>query len=117
VARKEYDRWAPFLLDYRVHPGDSIPSITKELETACEAALKVHHEIWHSNAVNEIPKFTYCLREIHNMIAGVLPRTAEAITDFLEGLKQFSDGNPDADFASFRTWFGRGQQYVSFTRK
>jgi hypothetical protein len=51
------------------------------------------------------------------MIASPAPETARAITDYVNGLEAFVEGDAGADFGSFRTWFGRGQQYVSFSRK
>jgi hypothetical protein len=57
------------------------------------------------------------MRAIRNMIVGVLPETALAITDFLKGLERLMDGEDNPGFGTFRSWFGRGQQYVSFTRR
>ena len=52
-----------------------------------------------------------------NIIVKALPETASAIADFLRGLNGLLDGDKSSDFGSFRRWFGRGQQYVSFMRK
>jgi hypothetical protein len=117
IARDEYRRWELFLIDYRLQPSDRIPAVSAELERACEVALQIHHEIWHSNSANEIRRFSDCLLEIQAMIASPAPETARAITDYVNGLEAFVEGDAGADFGSFRTWFGRGQQYVSFSRK
>jgi 2-polyprenyl-3-methyl-5-hydroxy-6-metoxy-1,4-benzoquinol methylase len=117
VAREEYRRWEPFLIDYRLQPSDRIPAVTAGLEAACHDALRIHHEIWRSNSLNEFPQFSDCLLEIRAMIVGPAPETARAITDFLAGFEKFADGDSEAAYGSFRSWFGRGQQYVSFSRK
>jgi 2-polyprenyl-3-methyl-5-hydroxy-6-metoxy-1,4-benzoquinol methylase len=117
VAQAEYRRWEPFLIDYRLQPADCIPAVTAGLEAACEEALDIHHEIWHSNSVNDIPRFADCLLVIRAMIAGPAPETARAISDYMNGLEKLVEGHTGADFGSFRRWFGRGQQYLSFSRK
>jgi 2-polyprenyl-3-methyl-5-hydroxy-6-metoxy-1,4-benzoquinol methylase len=117
IAREEYRRWELFFIDYRLLPSGRIPLMTGELDAACSHALQIQHEIWHSNSVQEIPRFSACLQDIQDMIAGCAPETARAISDYLRGLEKFVQGDTAADFGSFRAWFGRGQQYVSFSRK
>jgi len=117
IAREEYERWAPYLLDYRIQPSDPIPTISAQLDAVCTVAVGIHHRIWHQTSLNEIPQFIDCLREIRNIIVKALPETASAIADFLRGLNGLLDGDKSSDFGSFRRWFGRGQQYVSFMRK
>jgi 2-polyprenyl-3-methyl-5-hydroxy-6-metoxy-1,4-benzoquinol methylase len=117
IAREEYSRWELFFIDYRLQPSDRIPAAIRDLETICREALQIHHEIWHGNSTREIPRFSACLQEIQAMIARPAPDTARAIGDYLKGLEKLGDGETGAEFGSFRRWFGRGQQYVSFTRR
>jgi hypothetical protein len=117
VAQEEYERWSPYLLDYRVQPDEPVPGITAQLNAACESAIAIHNRIWDHDALNEIPQFTECLREVRAIIQSVLPETAAALEDYLHGLTQLLDGCDAADFGTFRFWFGRGQQYVSFSRR
>ena len=117
VARDEYRRWGLYLIDYRLQPAGAITMVTGELEPACEEALRIHHEIWHTNSTNQIPRFAACLSEIQDMISAPAPETARAIRDYLMGLEELVQGDRGADFGTFRTWFGRGQQYVSFSRR
>jgi SAM-dependent methyltransferase len=116
VALAEYERWAALFLDYRSAPGNtSIPSASA-IDGPCNAALRLQHQIWHG-ATNLIPAFVAELRAIEVLVAGALPETAKSIGDFLSGLDGLLGGNRQAQFGSFRQWFGRGQQYVSFLRK
>jgi SAM-dependent methyltransferase len=115
IALEEYDRWSGFLLDYRIErPEQRTPA---SLDLACRAAIEIQHEIWHNNSVELITEFNGALRAIRAIIADALPAAARSINDFVSGTKALVEDNPDADFGTFRTWFGRGQQYLSFVCK
>lgn len=117
VAREQYYRWQLFLIDYRFEPSDHIPVPSAHLDTVCAKAVEIHYQIWDDNSLSGIGQFSDCLKEIRAMLAGPAPETSQAITDYLAGLHQLAQGNTAVDFGSFRQWFGRGQQYVSFLRK
>jgi len=117
VAREEYRRWELYFIDYRLAPSAPVPAISGELDAACSRALDVQRGIWQGNSVGEIPRFSATLREIENIIADPAPETARAIRDYLVGLDKLMQGDFQPDFGSFRSWFGRGQQYVSFSRR
>jgi SAM-dependent methyltransferase len=117
IARAEYDRWAGYFLDYRLHPALPGEPPAAELDSACDRALQIQHRIWHQDALDLIPEFTEQLRAIREGVAGAMPETAKSISDFLCGLDEFLNGNMEADLGTFRSWFGRGQQYVSFVRR
>jgi SAM-dependent methyltransferase len=117
IACAEYDRWAGYFLDYRVHPTLPGQPPAAALDLACRRALHLQHKIWHNDALELVPEFAEQLRTIRELIAGAMPDTAKSISDFLAGLGEFLDGNLEADFGTFRSWFGRGQQYLSFVRR
>jgi ubiquinone/menaquinone biosynthesis C-methylase UbiE len=117
LALEEYQRWGPYLIDYRIQPDAPLGSLSAPLETACAAAFDVHSAIWTDSGLQKIPDFVACLQQIRDIIHPALPGTAQSITDYLDGLSQLQAGARTAEFGSFRGWFGRGQQYVSFTRK
>jgi SAM-dependent methyltransferase len=117
VALEQYDLWSGYLLDYRIQPTACCPAQMSEIDSACQAALEIQHRIWHDDAIDLIPDFVASLLVIREMIASTMPETARSIADFVGGLDQLLNGNVEADFGSFRTWFGRGQQYVSFLRR
>jgi ubiquinone/menaquinone biosynthesis C-methylase UbiE len=117
IAIEEYNRWAGYLLDYRIRPGiQRLPS-PSGLEPACHAALQIQNRIWRGDTLSMIPEFVAALQQIQDLIAPTMPDTALSISDFCSGLRDLLAGNREADFGSFRPWFGRGQQYVSFVRK
>jgi SAM-dependent methyltransferase len=117
ITRAEYNRWAEYLLDYRARPGSPGRLPMANLDAACEHAVEIQHNIWHSNSLESVPDFLDILRRIGEMVKGEMSGTAGAIEDFSEGVKQLLEGSPAPNFRNFRAWFGRGQQYVSFTRR
>ena len=117
IALAEYDRWAGYFLDYRVHPALPGQPPAAALDIACQRVLQLQHRIWHNDALDLIPEFADHLGSIRELIAVAMPDTARSISDFLAGLGEFLNGNLEADFGTFRSWFGRGQQYLSFIRR
>jgi hypothetical protein len=117
IGREQYRRWGAYLIDYRVTPGAE-GGISRDLDAACEAALALQHGMWCGDSLDDLPRFLEALAEIRDMLAGPLPLTAASIGDYQKGMEALAGGaDPGgADFGSFRSWFGRGQQYVSFVR-
>jgi len=117
IATSEYGRWAGYFLDYRFQP--TLPGYppAAELDSACLRALQLQHRIWHNNSLDLVAEFADTLRAIRELIEGAMPETAKSISDFLEGLEDFANGNLEAHFGTFRSWFGRGQQYLSLVRR
>jgi len=116
-AREEYDRWAGYLLDYRVQPGLPGRWPAGKLDAACQAAINIQSSICQNDSFRELPAFLDHLRTVREMVQEQMPETGAALADFSAGIHPFVHGSPQADFGSFRSWFGRGQQYASFTRK
>jgi len=116
VALDEYDRWAGYMLDYRVRPAMPWRGKAADLDAACVEAIRIHHTVWHDNRLDLIPHFVDRLKGIGDMVSQEMPTTARSVTDYLSGLGRLLNGDDQADFGTFRFWFGRGQQYVSFVR-
>lgn len=116
LVLEEYDRWAGYMLDYRVQPA--MPGLWSagELDAACLDAIRIHHDIWHGDRLDRVPELARQLERIGDMVAPQMPATARSIADYLTGLRGLMGGH-EADFATFRCWFGRGQQYVSLIRR
>lgn len=121
MANNAYARNSLFLIDYRVDPaeithpahGSWLP-----LEEDCKEAYEVHMEIWLNGDIDAIyTKFLPLMGRISSKLVNLLPVTARSLQDFISGMHEMKTKGLQADFKSFRTWFGRGQQYVSFIRK
>jgi ubiquinone/menaquinone biosynthesis C-methylase UbiE len=117
IALEAYGRWAWCFLDYRDCPGIEGGQPPAALDALCLEAIDVQHRLWQGNAPDLVPEFVSCLRSIQQTIATSAPEAARSIGDFIVGLDGLLAGNMNAAFGSFRSWFGRGQQYLSFIRK
>jgi hypothetical protein len=116
IAKDEYARWSCYLLDYRVAPVDQ-SFLPTGVEDLCQVAIDLHHAVRRGDDVDQIPRFAACVSEIGERVAAASPITSRSIQDYLRGLNQLLNGTKDPDFATFRSWFGRGQQYASFVRR
>jgi len=112
------DLWALMLIDYRIDPNQRTPDqkITLRAETLGDDILKRQVDIWHGDRVEELPTILETVSELSRTIRPILPETSDSLTDFVTGMARLIDGDLSADFGSFRPWFGRGMQYVSFIR-
>jgi hypothetical protein len=116
LVKREYDRWSLFFLDYRLDPRSGQTTSIPELAPVCHYIFNIHTRIWHGD-LSLYPDLARSLSHVADLVEGAAPETALAIHDFLSGLAQSLDGNSRPEFGAFRRWFGRGQQYVSFTRQ
>jgi 2-polyprenyl-3-methyl-5-hydroxy-6-metoxy-1,4-benzoquinol methylase len=121
MAKKSYACNSLFLLDYRINPAEiTLPKLGSwsSLEENCKAAYEIHRKIWLNGDIDAIyTEFLPVLAGISNQLGELLPMTARSLQDFITGMHEMKSKGLQADFKSFRTWFGRGQQYVSFIRK
>lgn len=117
IVTEECNRWGFFFLDYRVSP-DSINSIPdNSIESLCQQAFDIHFDIWESNDLTRMADFLAVLKEMADGLLSVSELTANSITDYIHAMQAMLNGDLNPDFKSFASWFGRGQQYVSFVNK
>lgn len=121
MAKNAYSFNSLFLIDYRIDPAEitlPVHSGWVSLEEDCKEAYDAHMEIWLNGDIDAIyTKFLPLMERISSKLANLLPITACSLQDFISGMHEMKTKGLQADFKSFRTWFGRGQQYVSFIRK
>jgi hypothetical protein len=77
------------------------------------------YDMWSSNSYDEWAQLAEVLTEIKLMIATIdgLEGTAQSLDDFIRKFPKVMNGDVRADLASFESWWGRSQQYLSFIRK
>jgi hypothetical protein len=102
------------LLDYRVRPEQPLPQIADRLRALAQQCLTIHDTIPQGARLADYDALLAGLSDIEALIRGPLPLTAESIRDYLSGLRALAAGQPHPDFGSFRRWFSRGQQHLSF---
>jgi len=113
----EYDKWSAYFLDYRVEPGPALGFCSKTLEDKCAAIFELDIGIWEADDVGRLPEFFDALEDVAALIGQDLAATAASIRDYIFAMRGLIAGDMQADFGTFRTWFGRGMQYVSFIRR
>jgi ubiquinone/menaquinone biosynthesis C-methylase UbiE len=115
VARKQWEKWSAIFIDYRADT-DKPPGIdSKELEIECLGILMDAHEAWRIEDLSKVESCVGRIARLGEWICPYLPTTAASIRDFVAGAAALIDGAA-FEFPEFKSWFGRGQQYVSFLR-
>ncbi|MCE5181929.1 MAG: class I SAM-dependent methyltransferase [Betaproteobacteria bacterium] len=121
MAKKAYACSSLFLIDYRIDPAEMtlpVHSNWSSLEKDCNEAYEIHMGIWLNGDIDAIyTQFLPLMAVISKKLGDLLPITARSLQDFISGMHEMKIKGLQADFKSFRTWFGRGQQYVSFIRR
>ena len=121
MVKDAYARNSLFLIDYRVEPSEvALPAYDgwASLEEDCKEAYEIHMGIWANGDIDAIyTRFLPLMTLISAKLDDILPITACSLRDFVSGMQEMRIRGLQADFRSFRSWFGRGQQYVSFIRK
>jgi hypothetical protein len=120
IALTQWETFKFSTLDCRV----SIPPQVgvSEIHAGSLLASRVNdlvYDMWSSNSYDEWARLAEVLTEIKLMIATIdgLEGTAQSLDDFIGKFPKVMDGDVLADLASFESWWGRGQQYLSFIRK
>ena len=91
-------------------------SLCEDIENLCTNAWKIHLDICNNSNYNKLDLFLSCMNEICHTIPAEFDCTKSAIKNFVEDFPRFVDTNEDPEFASFKRWWGRGQQYISLMR-
>jgi ubiquinone/menaquinone biosynthesis C-methylase UbiE len=115
VARAQAEKWSSLFIDYRLSP-DKCPILEGiDLEAECRHVFHDAHSAWMTDDFVMVAACVDRIEVIGSKISSVFPQTAESIRDFVLGTRALMDGQPSG-FSSFKSWFGRGQQYVSLLR-
>jgi 2-polyprenyl-3-methyl-5-hydroxy-6-metoxy-1,4-benzoquinol methylase len=118
LLAEQYPALAGCLIDYRI----SLNSVLKishqlgNLESLSKLACEVHDTIINENSYRKLDEFFRILMEIRRSLPIEFAPTIAAIDDFVTSLPRFIDNSDNVGFIDFKSWWGRGQQYVSFIR-
>ena len=89
----------------------------RELYELCKLAFYANLRAWREGRERDIMEFLHIAKEISGLIEGELPETHKSLVSYNQGIMQLLDGNFKNTMSDFWGFFGRSQQYVSFTRK
>ena len=117
LLNQQFGRLTLALLDYRISFLDIICiNQSKDIENLCTELFNLHIEIIDTNCYNKLDDFIYCMKLIRKILTEVSVTTALSIDDFIINFPKIVDTNIFTDLVEFSKWWGRGQQYTSFTR-
>lgn len=121
LVRKQLARMTACLIDYRVPMRPTATAedaaAVSQVEPLCAQACALHEQILESAGYSQLDEFNRVLREISTALPLEFEPTRAAIGDFVVAIERFAAGSSDVDFGAFESWWGRGQQYVSFLRR
>jgi SAM-dependent methyltransferase len=105
------------LLDYRVSLLDILRSTkSTDLEELCVELFEISVDIIEDNSYRKLDAFLALLKEVDEALPDVSRPTSLAIKEFIRKFPEVIERNATTDFPNFSHWWGRGQQYASFTR-
>jgi hypothetical protein len=118
VAVEEYWKQAHNLFDYRELHAPRDPELNKTLYRACDDARLLIREYESSRDTAIVKVFADRLREIAALTKAFSATTAGAFEEAADLLKQLPVKTAAvASAMKLGSWFARGQQYVSFSRR
>lgn len=117
LVAERYRAMAHAFLDYRLDPESLGPRDNSALISLCHQSTGLHQRIWDDDAVERIPLFLEMVQQVAHCIDATMPTTAKSLRDYIRGMEQMIDGTATPDFGDFVSLFGRGMQYLSFTRR
>jgi 2-polyprenyl-3-methyl-5-hydroxy-6-metoxy-1,4-benzoquinol methylase len=116
-ALDQIDRFAVSFLDYRCDPVLTSPALGRAIEARCQSLWELHVDLLEGDGLAGIPVFLAELQGLRDMLPDVCAATRQSLDDYHAGMQAMLAGKDDADFGSFRTLFGRGQQYLAMMRR
>jgi SAM-dependent methyltransferase len=116
VARQQTAYWSPIFIDYRFDAADFRGFDGLALEKECLGIFLDAHEAWETGDLALVAACVGRIGHLGDWIAPTFPRTAESIRDFVASINALLAGDL-IDAGEFKSWFGRGQQYVSCIRR
>lgn len=74
---------------------------------------RTHHFAISPQVLQEVARH---VEAIAALVADFAEQTAKPLRDYAAGIQSMARGNPPGDLGDFRSFWGRGQQYMSFLR-
>lgn len=122
LASKRWVQVAPYTLDHRIDIKviNYAPfSRGQNLFELCQEFGRLSYDSWTKDSYSNID---YVKTILHDICGELSDRpeffgTVRSIEDFCVGLPRLANGDLSYSYNEFKSWWGRGQQYVSFSRK
>jgi hypothetical protein len=82
----------------------------------CLELHEIQIDIVEDNSYKNLDAFLALLKKVEEALPEVSKPTSLAIDEFIRKFPEVIEKNAMTDFPNFSQWWGRGQQYASFTR-
>lgn len=116
-AVRQIDRLSASFIDYRADPAETDEALGRAIEERCRRLWELHVDLLDGERPADYPVFLAEVDEIRNLLPSAFAPARRSIEDYFRGMEQLLAKNAAPDFGSFRTLFGRGQQYAAMTRR
>jgi len=122
LASERWKEVKPYTLDSRVAMNNLTYtpfSNGLEIDELCRKFGQLSYDAWTKDSYSNIDDVKIILHEICGQLSDrpeFFP-TVLSIKDFCIGLSRLANGDLSYPYNDFKNWWGRGQQYVSFSRK
>lgn len=117
LALDRIGRLSASLIDYRMEPVETDFAVGHAIEHQSRLIWKRHLEVLDRKDPAAFPPFLDEVRRLRTLLPESFADTRRSIDDYLAGMTALLDGRDDPDFGTFRTLFGRGQQYLAMMRR
>lgn len=107
--------WSLAMIDYRLIPSAATPELGRKIEDLSREAWSQHVDLLEFSDDAHFDAFLATIRTIRDLLPAPWALTQESLDAFLTDAPLLWRGKP-ADLAKFRTFFGRGQQYLMAVR-
>jgi len=120
-ASSQWRRTRLALLDHRISSTEIRSfdaGLTKELQALVVSLDRLVQSAWRGDSYSMISSIRSHMLEIITLMSRepLLAQSSRALSEFYEELPNLIEGNFSGRLPEFRTWWGRGQQYLSLTR-
>lgn len=116
LLKEQYPRLNAFLLDPRVRlESIKLDTDFRAIELFAKRACLVHDQIVSQNSYRMLDDFIAALADLCGVLPNEFMITKHSINGFINGICDFLKSGT-GNFGSFGSWWGMGQQYVSFMK-
>jgi 2-polyprenyl-3-methyl-5-hydroxy-6-metoxy-1,4-benzoquinol methylase len=91
--------------------------LNDDINKICMSLAEIHNEMLSKNSYSNLSNFIDLMAELERKLPHEYELTKKSVMDFIEMFPRFVDGELNVKFTEFGSWWGRGQQYVSYIKK
>jgi SAM-dependent methyltransferase len=91
--------------------------VNDDVNRICMSLAEIHNEMLNKNSYSNLSDFIDLMVELERKLPIEYELTKKSLIDFIENFPRFVSGELNVKFTEFGSWWGRGQQYVSYIKK